>query len=132
MAEIHLGELRKALELARSSRSSVWPAVSHVFERIAGEIGQSPEFARAFLSPFLADKRVRWSLERALCEGQQIGRELVKAGQKRGEIDAKLDSKNVALLLHQAFLGTLLLWSLRGSPNLELAVRTAFRQLAEL
>jgi hypothetical protein len=46
MAEIHLGELRKALELARSNRSSVWLAVRPVFERIAGEIGQSPEFAR--------------------------------------------------------------------------------------
>jgi hypothetical protein len=58
--------------------------------------------------------------------------ELVKAAQKRGEIDSKLNAENVALLLHQAFLGTLLLWSLRGTRNLELAVRTAFRQLLEL
>ena len=112
-AEIHLGELRQALELVRSHRSSVWLAVRPVFERIAREIGQSPEFARAFLS-------------------SQIVRELVKAGRKRVEIDSKVDTENVALLLYQAFLGTLLLWSLRGTPHLELAVRTVFHQLAEV
>jgi hypothetical protein len=113
MAEIHLGELRKALKLARSNRSLVWLAVRPVFERIAGEIGQSPEFARAFLS-------------------SQIVRELVKAGRKRVEIDSKVDTENIALFPYQAFWGTLLLWSLRGTPNLELAVRTAFYQLADV
>jgi hypothetical protein len=113
MAEIHLGELRKALELARSNRSSVSLAVRPVFERIAGEIGQSPEFARTFLS-------------------SQIVRELVKAGRKRVEIDSKVETENVALLLYQAFLGTLLLGSLRGTPHLELAVCTAFHQLADV
>ena len=113
MAETHFGELRKALELARSNRSSVWLAVRPVFERIAGEIGQSPEFARAFFS-------------------SQIVRELVNAGRKRVEIDAQVDAENVALLLYQAFLGTLLLWSLRGTPHLELAVHGAFHQLADV
>jgi hypothetical protein len=113
MAEIYVGELRKALALARSNRSSVWLAVRPVFERIAGEIGQSPEFARAFLS-------------------LKIVRELVTAGRKRVEIDPKVDTKNVALLLYQAFLGTLLLWSLRGTPHVELAVRTAFHQVADV
>jgi hypothetical protein len=113
MAEIYFGELRKALELARLNRSSVWLALRPVFERIAGEIGQSPEFARLFLS-------------------SQIARELVRAGRKRVEIDTKVDTKNVAVLLYQAFLGTLLLWSLRGTPQLELAVRRAFHQLADV
>ena len=94
MAEVHLGELRKALGLARSNRSSVWLAVRPVFERTAAEIGQSPEFARAFLS-------------------SEIVRELVKAGRNRVATDSKVDTENVALLLYQAFLGTLLLWSLR-------------------
>ena len=113
MAEIHLGELREALELARSNRSSVWLAVRPVFERIAGEIGQSPEFACAFLS-------------------SQIVRELVRDKRKRVEIDSGVDTENVALLLYQAFLGTLLLWSLRGTSHLELAARIAFHQLADL
>jgi hypothetical protein len=112
MAESDLGELRKALELASSNRSSVWLGVRPVFERIAGEIGQSPEFARAFLS-------------------SQIVRELGKAGRERVASDAKVDTENVALLLYQAFLGTLLLWSLGGTPHLELVVRTAFEQLAD-
>jgi hypothetical protein len=113
MAEIHLGKLRKALELGRSNRSSVWLAVHPVFERMAGEIGQSPEFARAFLS-------------------SPIVRELVKAGRKQVEIDSKIDTEDVALLLYQAFLGTLLLWSFGGTPHLELAVRSTFHQLADV
>jgi hypothetical protein len=112
MAESDLGELRKALQLASSNRSSVWLALRPVFERIAGEIGQSPEFARAFLS-------------------SQIVRELVKAGWERAESDSKVDTEKVVLLLYQAFLGTLLLWSLGGTPHVELVVRTAFQQLAD-
>jgi hypothetical protein len=112
-AEIYLGELRKALEPARSNRSSVWLAMRPVFERIAGEIGQSPEFAPAFLS-------------------SQIVRELVKAERKLVEMDSKVDTENVVLLLYQAFLGTLLLWSFGGTPHLELVVRTAFHQLADV
>jgi hypothetical protein len=113
MAEIYLGKLRKALELARSNRSSVWLAVRPVFEPVAVEIGQSPEFARVFLA-------------------SQMVRELVKAERKRVAIDSKVDTENVALLLYQAFVGTLLLWSLRGTPHLERAVRTAFHQLADV
>jgi hypothetical protein len=71
MAGIQLGELRKALELARSNRSSDWLAVRPVFETNYGEIGQSPEFARAFLS-------------------SQIVREPEKARRKRVEIDQTL------------------------------------------
>jgi hypothetical protein len=112
IAEIQLAELREALELARSNRSSVWLAVRPVFEGIAREIGQSPEFARAFLS-------------------SQIIRELVKAGRKRVEINSQVNTEKVSLLLYQAFLGTLLLWSLRGTPHLELAVRAAFHQLVD-
>ena len=53
--------------------------------------------------------------------------QIVEIGQKRGEIDQRLKKEEVALLLHQAFTGALLLWSLRGVPKLQIAVRGSFQ-----
>jgi AcrR family transcriptional regulator len=65
MAEIHLGKGRNALELARANRRSIQSVVRNFFERIAEELGRSPELARAFISSFLAGKGVRQLIDRA-------------------------------------------------------------------
>jgi len=52
---------------------------------------------------------------------------IIELGQERGEIDAKLKSEQVAFQLQQAFLGTLLLWSLRGEPKLQTAIEASFQ-----
>jgi hypothetical protein len=51
----------------------------------------------------------------------------VSAGQKRGEIDWRLKKEKVALQLQQAFMGTLLLWSLQGEPALEVWLEESFQ-----
>jgi len=55
-----------------------------------------------------------------------VGR-VVELGQKRGEIDSGLKPEQVALQLQQAFLGTLLLWSLRGEAKLQAVVEASFQ-----
>jgi hypothetical protein len=53
--------------------------------------------------------------------------QIVEIGQKRDEIDPKLKKEEVALALHQAFTGALLLWFLRSVPTLQIAVRGSFQ-----
>jgi AcrR family transcriptional regulator len=105
MAEIHLGKVRKALELARVNRRSIQSVVRHFFERIAEELGRSPELARAFMSSFLAGKGVRELMDRNMSEGQRMAAQIVAIGQKRGDIDQRLKKEEVVLLLHQVFTG---------------------------
>jgi hypothetical protein len=90
MAEIRLGKMWKALELASANRRSIRSVVCHLFERIAKELARSPQLARAFISSFLASKGVRQLLERNVSEGRRMVAQIVELGQKRDEIDPKL------------------------------------------
>ena len=89
-----------------------------LFIRIAEEPGRSPDLARTLISSFLASEGVRELIDRNMSEGRKMIAPIVAAGQKRGEIDPRLKQEQVAIQLQQAFMGTLLLWSLQGQPAL--------------
>jgi AcrR family transcriptional regulator len=127
MAEIQLGKVREALQQARAGKRSIQAILSHLFERVGEEPARSPELARALLSSFLASDRIRQSLARNLAEGRQMAAEIIEFGQQRGEINPKLKKDQVALHLQQTFLGTLLLWSLRGESKLQKATEASFQ-----
>lgn len=127
MAEIQLGKVRAALERARNTKQSIESVMRHLFERVAEEPGRSPELGRALLSSFLASERIRGLMERNMSDGRRMVAEIVELGQKRGEIARKLKKEQVALHLQQAFLGTLLLWSLRGESKLQTLAEQSFQ-----
>jgi len=127
MAEIQLGKIREALEQASGGKRSLQSALRHLFERIAEEPGRSPDLARAAISSFLASAIVRRQVERNMAAGRQLVAQMVELGQKGGEIDRKLDKEQVALMLQQTLMGTVLMWSLRGEPKLQDAVAQSFR-----
>jgi AcrR family transcriptional regulator len=127
MAEIQLGKVREAVTLAESGKPTIQSVLHRLFLRVAEEPGRSPDLARALISSFLASKAVRGLIERNFSEGRKMIARVVAAGQKRGEIDPRLKKKKVALQLQQAFMGTLLLWSLQGRPALEAWVEESFQ-----
>jgi len=127
MAEIQLGKVREAVTLAESGKQTIQSVLHRLFLRVAEEPGRSPDLARALISSFLASKAVRGLIDRNFSEGRKMIARVVAAGQKRGEIDPRLKNKKVALHLQQAFMGTLLLWSLQGRPALEVWVEESFQ-----
>lgn len=129
MADIQLGKVREALEQATTGKRSVESVLRHLLERVAEEPGRSPDLARAFLASFLASEFIRRQTDRNMSEGRRMVGEIVAIGQKRGEIDPKLKKEQVALLLQQSFLGTLLMWSLRGEPSLQTSVGGTFQHI---
>ena len=129
MADIQLGKVREALEQATTGKRSVESVLRHLLERVAEEPGRSPDLARAFLASFLASEFIRRQTDRNMSEGRRMVKEIVAIGQKRGEIDPKLKKEQVALLLQQSFLGTLLMWSLRGEPSLQTSVGGTFQHI---
>lgn len=127
LAEIQLGKVREALEQAKTGKRSIQSVLRHLFERVAEEPGRSPELARALLSSFLASERIRQLLDRNMSEGRRMIAEIIELGKKRGELEARLKPEQVALHLQQAFIGTLLLWSMRGEPKLQTAIEASFQ-----
>jgi AcrR family transcriptional regulator len=128
MAEIQLGKVAEALELAGDSGQSIHSVLQHLFQRAAEEPGRSPGLARALISSFLASEGVRTLIARNMQEGRRMIAEVVAAGQKRGEIDPQLKKEKVALQVLQTFMGTVLLWSLHEQPPLKVWMEDSFQQ----
>jgi AcrR family transcriptional regulator len=128
MAEIQLGKVREAFEQARNGKCSIQSVLRHLFERVTEEPARSPEMARALLSSFLASQRIRELMDRNMSEGRRMVAHMIGLGQKRGEIDPTLKKEQLALHLQQTFMGTLLLWSIRGEPTLQSAMEASFEQ----
>ncbi|MGO9401864.1 MAG: TetR/AcrR family transcriptional regulator [Terriglobales bacterium] len=127
MAEIQLGKVREAMTLAESGKQTIYFVLHRLFLRVGEEPGRSPDLARTLISSFLASEKVRRLIEGNMSEGRKMLAQIVAAGQKRGAIDPHLKKEKVALQFQQAFLGTLLLWSLQGQPALEVRIEESFK-----
>jgi hypothetical protein len=90
------------------------------------EPGRSAELARALLTAFLSST-IRDLLAQNMSDGRRMVGQILGLGQERGEIDPKLKTEQMALQLQQSFIGTMLLWSLRGEPKLPTAIETSFQ-----
>jgi AcrR family transcriptional regulator len=129
MAEIQLGKVQEALTVAEAGEQTICSVLHHLFLSSAEEPGRSPELARALLSSFLAGEGVRRLVAHNLAsEGRKLLSQIVAAGQKRREIDSRLKKEKIALQIQQAFMGTLLLWSLEGQPALKAWAEESFQQ----
>ena len=126
MAEIQLGKVREALEAAESGKWSIRSVLRDLFTKVSEEPGRSPELARAVLTAFLSST-IRDLLAQNMADGRRMAGRILELGQERGEIDPKLKTEQMALHLQQSFLGTMLLWSLRGEQKLQTAVEVSFQ-----
>src|ERR1035437_2648714 len=126
MAEIQLGKLREAAVHAEQGKQSIHNVLHHLFLRAAEEPGRSPDLARALISCFLASEGVRTLIERNMQEGRKVIAQVVEAGQKRGEINPQLEKEKVAIHVLQAFMGTVLFWSLHEDPPLASWIEDSF------
>lgn len=128
MAEIQLGKVREAAELAHQKKLSIQAVLRRMMLRLAEEPGRNPRMARALLSSFHANRDVRTAIRGHLKEGRKIIASLVAIGQKGGEIDRKLNKELVAVHLFQSFMGTVLLWSIEEQPALRTRTARTFDQ----
>jgi len=127
MAEIQLGKVRESAALAENGQHTIQFALHHLFHRAAEEPGRSPDLARALISCFLASKAVRHLIEHNMKEGRRMIARMIAAGQKRGEISSRLKKDKVAIQVLQAFMGTVLFWSLHEEPALSTWMEDSFQ-----
>jgi AcrR family transcriptional regulator len=127
MAEIQIGKVREALAQAETGKRPVRVVLQHLFERLAEEPGRSADLARTLISSFLASEQVRLLVDDQMFRGRRSIARILEIGQRSGEIDPRLKSAPLALQLQQVALGTVLLWSLRGEPDLTTAMKQTFQ-----
>src|ERR1035437_724450 len=127
MAEIQLAKIREVAGHAAENKQAIHSQLHRMAVGLVKEPGRSPALARAVISSFLASDVVRSLIEDRMCEGRRIIAELVKEGQKRGEIDRRLKKEAVAVQFQQAVMGTILLWSLHAEPPLATWIENSFQ-----
>jgi len=127
MSEIQLGKVSEAAERAGEGKQTIHTVLRRLMLRLAEEPGRSPELARALISSFLASKSVRKIIVGKMMAGHRMIAEVAAAGQKRGEIDPRLQKEKVATQLMQATMGTILLWSAHGDSALNDWIEDSFQ-----
>jgi AcrR family transcriptional regulator len=127
IVDVGLDRVREALELAVTGTRSIQSVFRQLFEHIAEDHHRGPEVARAFISSFVGSETVRRQLDHKTSDERRLIAQIVEIGQQNGEIDRRLKKDDVALLLQQAFMGALLLWSLRDVPSLQSSMSRSFQ-----
>jgi AcrR family transcriptional regulator len=127
MTEIQLGKVSEAVTLTGQGKQTIHSVLHRLMLRLAEEPGRSPELARALISSFLASQSVRKIIVTNMTQGHKMIAEVVGAGQKRGEINPRLQKEKVATQLMQAAMGTILLWSAHGESALKEWIEDSFQ-----
>ena len=127
MAEIQAARVLEAAPEVEAGKRSIREVLHYLALKLSEEPGKTPQLARALISSFLTNEVVR-NLIDARIEGiRKLFAAYIGQGQKRGEIDWRLDKDAVAVQFQQAVMGTILLWSLHGSPPLATRIDESFQ-----
>jgi AcrR family transcriptional regulator len=127
MTELQLAHVAEAVQAADLGKRSIHSILHQLFLRLAQEPGRSPHLARTVVASFLASDVVRGIVQLRMVEGRAALAKIFAEGQKCGEIDSKLNSAELALQMQQVLLGTVLVWSLNGDPELPVCMESSFR-----
>lgn len=127
MTELQLAHVHEAVQAAHLGKRRIHSLLHELFLRLAHEPGRSPHLARTVVSSFLASDVVREVVQLRMSEGRAALARLFADGQQRGEIDPTLDSADIAMQMQQTLLGTVMLWSLHGEPELATCMEKSFR-----
>jgi len=126
MAELQLARIGDVAPVVAAGKQTIREALHRLALSLAEEPGRSPELARALISSFSSSEVVRGLIESRMSQGRREFARYIEEGQKRGEIDAKLDRELVAMQFQQAVMGTILLWSLQGGRALAERMEESF------
>lgn len=127
MAEIQSARVLEAAGEVAAGKHTVRTVLHRLALKLAEEPGRSPELARALISSFLTSEVVRKLICTRIEKIRQLFATYIEQGQKRGEIDPRLHKEAVAVQFQQAVMGTILLWSLHGSPPLSTQIEESFQ-----
>jgi AcrR family transcriptional regulator len=91
--------------------------------------GKSPQMARSLISAFLGNPEVREYIMREMSVGRRWIAEIIRLGQKRGELSDELAPAAAARIFQRAVMGTVLMWALDPSSTLDKQFGSTMRTL---
>ena len=127
--EMQLGKLEAAVAELRRSKEPIPNFLRSLVNRMTQEPTRNPEIIRAVLQAYLSTTPVREVMVNLQKRVQALHTELMRLGQRQGEIRDDLPAEEIAYVFRQTIFGTLLIWSLYGDATLHARIESAFNIL---
>lgn len=127
--EMQLGKLETAVDEARGTNAPIPQFLRALGVRMTEEPARNPEIIRALLQAYLSTTPVRAAMLDLQKRVLALHTELVRIGQRQGEIRNDLPAEEIAYVFRQTIFGTLLIWSLYGDATLRARIEAAFNLL---
>lgn len=113
------GTVRDHLALAREAKLPSEEVLTSLGRSLIRFPGKSPQLARSLIQSFLGNIEVREYIVREMSIAREWIAEIIRLGQKRGEIRAEIPPAELARAFHRMLLGTTLLWALDQEASME-------------
>ena len=124
--ELQLKRVSEARAAALSGKLSLRDLLRHFVRQITEEPGRNQLLARGLMATVVSSAAVREMHLETMRRGRQIMGEVLRLGQQRGEIRSDLAPDEMIRVLQQSLIGTVLLWSLGPSSNLQKRLDATF------
>jgi AcrR family transcriptional regulator len=110
--------VERALDKARSRKSSVVDALKELAIGAAGQATASPDLLRSIFAAHLSSPSIRSDLRLRLLRVRRLMTRIFELGQERGEISRALPATELARLMHTIFFGITIAWSVNPEGSL--------------
>ena len=127
--EMQLAKLQALIGEAKTSDQPVIEMLRTLVLRMTEEPVRNPAIIRALLQANLTSVPVRGEMLRIHDRNRALIRQLIRHGQKRGEIRTDLAADEIAQAWRQTVFGTLMFWSLVGDDSLTKRIESALHML---
>jgi len=127
--EMQLAKLEVLIREAKTSDQPVIDMLRSLVLRMTEEPVRNPAIVRALLQANLTSVPVRGEMLRIHDRNRALLRQLIRHGQKRGEIRTDLAADEIAQAWRQTVFGTLMFWSLVGDDSLTKRIESALHML---
>jgi AcrR family transcriptional regulator len=125
-ADFRIGKIRAALEEVERGDEPVGVILRRLYIRLGEDPGRSPELARGMLLTMLSKEAVRLKFCTRFAQGHIIMTKIFKIAQERGEVRRDAAAADLARSYKEAYLGSLMAWSISPSSRLAPTFQRAF------
>ncbi len=125
-SDMQIGKLQTAVDTVMQSNEPMPSFLRSLSVNMTAEPARNPSIIRALLQANLSSSPVREIMRLNHARSLALLTTLVQTGQDRGEIRNDLPAVEIARVLRQTILGTLLLWSVYGDASLTERMHDAY------
>jgi len=127
LTEKQMERVAHAREEAESGKMPIQDVLRELMHRIAQEPGKSQALTRSLMTALLSNDEVRQFARDTMGRGRETLSEMIKLGQKRGEIRRDRKPAELAMAFQRNVIGTLVLWAMQTEGDLDAWIEKTFR-----